>query len=259
MNRKNAWRSLDVALICVALMIAWQAASWQVGPDVLPGPLPTLQKLAALFNQVRFQRDIAATANAYAVALVLAMAGGLVLGVVCGGWKSIGDEIEPLILALIATPKVMFYPIILLFFGLGDAAKIFFGLLHGLPPVVIMMANALRTLRPIYRKVAQTMRLSPRSYVIHVLIPAIMPEVIASFRICFALTLLGVLVGEMFASTRGLGHRLFASIGTNDQSTIMAVTLLLFVFAGIGSAALLALSRRPNPLRRSRLGRTPAG
>jgi len=244
MSGKNGWRSLDVALICLALALIWQAASWRVGPDVLPGPWQTLQQLTTLMGQPRFQADVAATAQAYVIALAIAMLGGLALGVICGGWRAIGDEVEPLILALIATPKVMLYPIILLFFGLGDAAKIFFGLLHGLPPVVIMMANALRTLRPIYRKVAQTMRLSPRAYAIHVLIPAIVPEAVASFRVCFALTLLGVLVGEMFASTRGLGHLLFGSIGTNDQATIMAVTLLLFVFAGLGSAMLLALSKR---------------
>lgn len=66
----------------------------------------------------------------------------------------------------------------------------------------------------------------------------------AAFRVCFALTLLGVLVGEMFASTRGLGHLLMASIGTNDQPTIMAITLILFVFAGAGSSLLLMLARR---------------
>ena len=240
----DARRSLDVALICVALAVAWQVASWQVGTDVLPGPWDTLRQLAALAGEPRFQRDIAATANAYGIALAIAMTGGLVLGVMCGGWKAVGDEIEPLTLALIATPKVMLYPIILLFFGLGDPAKIVFGLLHGLPPVVIMMANALRTLRPIYRKVALSMRISRRAYALHVLVPAVMPEAVASFRACFALTLLGVLIGEMFASTRGLGHLLFASIGTNDQPTIMAVTLLLFVFAGLGSSLLLALRRR---------------
>ena len=238
---KNARRRLDVALICLALALAWQIASWKLGTDVLPGPWHTLRQLAALIGQPRFRSDIAATASAYAIALAIAMAGGLTLGLICGGWKAVGDEIEPPILAVIATPKVMLYPIILLFFGLGDAAKIFFGLLHGLPPVVIIMANALRTLRPIYRKVSQTMRLSRRAYARHVLIPAVMPEAVASFRICFALTLLGVLIGEMFASTRGLGHLLFASIGTNDQLTIMAVTLLLFVFAGLGSSLLLGV------------------
>ena len=148
-------------------------------------------------QQPRFLRDLTATSQAYAISLALAMAGGLTLGVLCGGWRAVGEQIEPPLLVLIATPKVMFYPIILLFFGLGDAAKIFFGLLHGLPPVVIMTANALRTLRPIYRKTALThAALQDRAYALHVLVPAVFPEIVASFRICFALTLLGVLVGR---------------------------------------------------------------
>src|SRR5262249_57152662 len=133
----------------------------------------------------RFRRGGRGTASAYGIALALAMVGGLTLGVMCGGWKAVGDEIEPLTLALIATPKVMLYPIILLFFGLGDAAKIFFGVLHGLPTVVIMTANALRTLRPIYRKAALTLRLSTRRYALYVLVPAVLPEIVASFRVCF--------------------------------------------------------------------------
>ena len=237
-------RILDVTSVCVVLVILWQGLSWLIGPETLPGPWQTAHKLVALMGQERFQRDLIATSQAYAIALALAMAGGLTLGVLCGGWRSIGAEVEPVLLALIATPKVMYYPLILLFFGLGDAAKIFFGLLHGLPTVVIMTANALRTLRPIYRKAALTLQLSKYRYALYVLVPAVFPEIVASFRVCFALTLLGVLVGEMFASTRGLGHLLFASIGTNDQPTIMAITLLLFVFAGLGSSALLAVSGR---------------
>ncbi len=237
-------RTADIALVCVALALVWQGLSWTVGASTLPSPLESTQRLIALMQQPRFLRDLSATSQAYVISLALAMAGGLTLGVLCGGWRVIGEQIEPPLLVLIATPKVMLYPIILLFFGLGDAAKIFFGLLHGLPPVVIMTANALRTLRPIYRKTALTMRLSNRAYALHVLVPAVFPEIVASFRICFALTLLGVLVGEMFASTRGLGHLLIASIGTHDQPTIMAITLLLFVFAGIGSSLLLMLSRR---------------
>lgn len=239
-----AQRAGDVALVCVALVLLWQALSWALGGASLPDPLDTVKRLGLLFQQDRFLVDLAATSRAYALSLAIAMAGGLALGILAGGWRGAGEIIEPPLLVLIAMPKVLLYPIILLFFGLGDAAKIFFGILHGLPPVVILAANALRSLRPIYRKASLAMRLSPRDYARHVLVPAILPEIVASFRVCFALTLLGVLVGELFASARGLGNRLMASIGTHDQPTIMAITLLLFAFAGIGSSLLLALSRR---------------
>lgn len=246
MTLRSIRQAFDVVAVCVALALIWKGLSLFVGAATLPPPLATIRHLGVLLHEPRFLGDIAATGEAYLAALVLAMAGGLALGVACGGWRAVGEPLEPALLALIATPKVMFYPMILLLFGLGGSAKIFFGILHGMPPVVILTATALRGLRPIHRKTARTLRLSQRDFALHVLIPAIMPEIVRSFRVCFALTLLGVLVGEMFASTRGLGHLLFASIGTNDQPTILAITLLLFVFAGLGSSLLLLVSRQAN-------------
>ena len=243
MKRGSMRHLVDISLVSMILVGIWQLSSWAVGDATLPSPWHAVAHLAHLLSQPRFLRDINATAYAYAISLGLAMAGGLILGLLCGGARAIGEFVEPALHVLIATPKVMLYPIILLLFGLGDAAKIVFGLLHGLPPVVIIVANALRTLRPIYRKTARIMQLSPTQYALYVMAPAVLPEIATGFRVCFALTLLGVLVGEMFAASRGLGHLLMASIGTNDQPTIMAVTLLLFVFAGVGSSALLALGQ----------------
>jgi NitT/TauT family transport system permease protein len=56
--------------------------------------------------------------------------------------------------------------------------------------------------------------------------------------------LLGVLVGEMFASTHGLGHLLMQSIGVDDMPTVMVIVVVLFLFAGAGSFALLAIINR---------------
>ena len=160
-----------------------------VGARNLPGPLATAARLAGAFGQPGFIEDLAATARAYAIALAIAMGGGVALGLLFGGWRAMGDTFEPAMHILVSVPKVALYPIILLLFGLGDPAKIAFGVLHGLPTVVIITAGAIRSLKPIYRKAALTMRLSPRHYALHVLLPAVAPEILASFRICFAFTL----------------------------------------------------------------------
>lgn len=235
---------LDTALVLGGGMLAWKALSLAVGAHTLPPPFTTAEHVRVLLAQQSFLGDLAATAQAYGIALAIGMAGGLALGVLFGGWRFIGEAFEPFMHILVATPKVTLYPVILLLFGLGDPAKIAFGVLHGLPPVVIMTADAIRGLKPIYRKAALTLRLTPRDYALRLLIPAVMPELLASFRICFAQALLGVLVGEMFASSRGLGHRLMASIGVDDNPTILAIVALVFLFAGSGSAALLALAAR---------------
>lgn len=244
MKRESFGRIGDIALACAVSVLLWECLSLAVGARTLTPPLETAQRIFALLGQAGFQNDLIATARAYFGALAIAMAGGLALGTIFGGWKAIGEPLEPGLHVLVATPKVAFYPVILLLFGLGDAAKIAFGVLHGLPPVAIITANAIRELNPIYRKVALTLRLNRRHTAWRVLVPAVMPEILGGFRIGFGQVLLGVLVGEMFASSRGVGHLLMASIGVDDQPTILAIVTLVFLFAGTGSAVLLALSER---------------
>jgi NitT/TauT family transport system permease protein len=244
MTREKLQRLRDIALMGLLLVIVWQALSLVIGGRFLPGPWRTGERLAAALVEPHFLGDVAATGQAYVIALALAMTGGVALGLLLGGWRSFGETFEPGLHVIVAVPKVTLYPVILLLFGLGDAAKVAFGVLHGLPTVAIMCASAVRALNPIYRKAALTMRVTPRNYALRVLAPAIAPEMLASFRVCFALTLLGVLVGEMFASARGLGHLLMASIGVDDMPTIMAIIVLLFLFAGAGSSGLLAAIHR---------------
>jgi len=84
-----------------------------------------------------------------------------------------------------------------------------------------------------------------------VLLPAAIPEIFTGIRIGFSLTLIGTLLGEMFASQRGLGFLLIQAIGLHNIRLIMALTLLLVVIAVAASAALLAVDRR---LRRHMFG-----
>lgn len=240
MRREQLQRAGDIVLASAALVAAWQGLSLLIGARTLPAPWQTAARIAAAFGQTGFLDDLWATGQAYAIALAIAMTGGVVLGLLSGGWRAVGEMVEPLMHTVVAIPKVTLYPVILLLFGLNDAAKIAFGVLHGLPTVTIMTAGAIRVLKPIFGKTARAMRLTPRNYAVHVLLPAVLPQILASLRVCFALTLLGVLVGEMFASTRGLGHLLMASIGVDDMPTVMAIIVLLFLFAGVGSAGLLA-------------------
>ena len=76
------------------------------------------------------------------------------------------------------------------------------------------------------------------------ILPAVLPELATGLRVGASLTLLGVLIGEMFASQRGLGFLIANAIGLNDTATILAVTLLVAAVAVATNAALLAVEHR---------------
>ena len=150
---------------------------------------------------------------------------------------------EPILIALYSIPKITLYPVILLMFGLGISAKIAFGAIHGVIPVVIVTMAAVRNIRPVLIRTARSMTLSPWDALIHVLVPATLPEIISGVRIGFALTLLGTLIGEMFASKSGIGFMLMHAMEGVETAQITALALLLFIFATAVNFGLLALEK----------------
>jgi NitT/TauT family transport system permease protein len=166
------------------------------------------------------------------------------IGFTLGLYRFASDVAEPVLVGLYSIPKITLYPIVLLTFGIGMPAKIAFGAIHGVVPIAIFTLGAVRNLNPVYVKAARVMRLTPWRIASRVLLPGAIPEIFTGIRIGFSLTLIGTLLGEMFASQRGIGHLLIQAIGLHNIKMIMALTLLLVVIAVAASAMLLAVDRR---------------
>jgi len=233
----------DRLLLLVGLIAAWQLLHWIAGPAVITSPLGTVRKLGAIMAESDFPGHAYETGRAFLTALCISLLGGLAAGLVLGASRLSGEVAEPILVALYSIPKITLYPVILLLFGLGISAKIAFGALHGIIPVTLFSMNAVRNIRGVYLRSARAMRLSPLQTARHILVPATLPEIVSGFRVGFALTLLGTLIGEMFASQRGIGYMLIKAMEINDVATIMALALLLITLATLASWALLALDR----------------
>lgn len=236
-------RWLDLGLLLLALVALWQALHW-LAPVALSAPADTVRTLADLAQSARFHQHVAETARAFSFALGISIVGGIVLGVPLG-LSRLGTQVaDPILVSVYSLPKVTLYPVILLIFGLGMPAKVAFGALHGIIPVTLFAMNAVRNVAPVHLKTARVLRLGYTDAFRSVILPAALPEIVSGVRIGFSLTLLGVLIGEMFASQRGLGFLLMNAIGLHDVETMMAVILLLALFAVVGNGLLLWLDRR---------------
>jgi NitT/TauT family transport system permease protein len=235
---------MDMILVIVALIVIWQLLHHWAGEVALSSPRQTLDRVMRLVADPTFWPNVLETGLALFWALAIAALGGLGIGTLLGIHKLSGEIAEPLLVAIYALPKITLYPLILLIFGLGMPAKVAFGAIHGIIPIALFTLNAVRNIRPVQLKAARVMRLSTWQALTQVWIPATLPEIIAGQRIGFSLTLLGVLLGEMFSSQRGLGFMIMNAIGLNDVPLIMAIAVLLAVFAVGASALLLNLERR---------------
>jgi NitT/TauT family transport system permease protein len=237
-------KALRAAILITCVVAGWQLLFWWAGPGSLTSPLDTIGYTIQLLGSATFYPHLAETGQAFAVALAIAISFGILIGFSLGLYRFAGEVGEPVLVALYSIPKITLYPIVLLAFGIGMPAKIAFGALHGIVPVAILALSAVRNLNPVYARAARVMRMPAAQIATYVLLPAAIPEIFTGIRIGFSLTLIGTLLGEMFASQRGLGYLLIQAIGLHNVRVIMALTLLLVVIAVTASALLLAVDRR---------------
>jgi len=240
-------RLVDYLLLVGGLWLAWIVLFEWAGPEALSPPGATLRRAGEYLANAQFWPHAAATGLAFFYGCVIALLGGLALGFLLGAHRLAGQVGEPILSSLYSIPKITLYPVILLVFGLGISAKVAFGALHGIFPVALFTIGALKNTSPVLLKTARVMRLGPLATARSVLLPAAMPEIVTGLRIGFSATLLGTLIGELFASDQGLGFMLIRAMEAHKVLDIMALTLLLFAFAALANALLLAVERRVHP------------
>src|SRR4029077_13619113 len=237
-------RAFDTFLLVLTVLALWQViGSWTKGVAVSP-PLQTLVYLFGLLRTWMFWDHAAATLEAFALAFILSALIGLALGLIFGLRRFAGEVAEPILAGFYTIPKGTLYPVVLLIFGLGMSAKVAFGVMHGLVPMTLFTLGAVRGLPPVLIRTAKVLRLSPSRTMLWVLLPACLPDVINGLRISFSLTMLGVLIGEMFSSQRGLGFLLVNGMAQHNVPLSTAVVLIIVVVSIAGNMLMLRLGRR---------------
>jgi NitT/TauT family transport system permease protein len=242
-RRKLHTGLIDTVVVVVVVLVIWEALFAYAGDVAITPPLATFGYAVDLLGSAQFWPNVAATMLAFIYALLISAFVGVTLGLWLGLRRFAGDVAEPMLVALYTIPKVTLYPVMLLVFGLGLSAKVAFGVIHGMIPVVLFTLGAVKTLPPVYLRAAKIFHLTTFETGWRVLLPAVLPEIVSGLRIGFSVTLLGVLIGEMFASQRGLGYLIINGISSHNVPMTTAVTLMVVLFALGANGLLLLLSR----------------
>ena len=247
-GRLQTWergRSATRHLLFVALLLViWQVLHMIVGPTALASPSATILRASDLLVSPRFWTNVQATGLAFVLAVLIAVVGGVLIGLTLGSSKLLAEAGEPVLVSLYTVPKVAFFPIILLLFGIGLSAQVVFAFIHGIIPISLFALNAVKNTRPVYLKSAKVLNMSKFRIWLRIIIPSSIPEIFTGIRIGVALTFIGTILAEMYGSHRGLGFMLMNAMGTNDARLILALALLITIFAVFMSWCLLWIDRR---------------
>lgn len=214
-------------LSVTALLAAWEGgarAGW-VDPLFVPAPSAVLGAFARIGPAalVGLGDTLLKTAIAYVLAVVIGVGGGLLLGAVA----PLRRAVNPFVIALYGMPKILVLPWIVLFLGFGATPAVVYATIHGAFPILVLVTGAVRDVDRNLVTVARAFGARRWQLYWKVVLPAIVPTVLAGMRLGIVFCLLGVLVVEMFAGVRGMGYVLSSLANGFRAPELFAATTLV--------------------------------
>ena len=228
LRRPGVTRLLAIA----ALFLLWEAAArWWVDPMFLSPPSKVFASLEAVFNTRGVPKALEITFYELAVAFVLSVVIGMVVGLSIGLSKFSNRSFMPIVLLLYGTPQITILPLFILYFGIGPASKIAFGVSHGIFPIIVTIVAGVQNIKPILMTAARSMGASRWQIFRWVIFPHMIPSFFAGMRLGMTGVLLGVLLAELYVSTAGIGY--FTTLFTQnfDPTKLLGLISILAAMA----------------------------
>jgi len=248
---------LRIAIIVVTLA-SWEAlsASGLLYRDVVPSLLAIAKALFDLLTVPDMPVDLSpfglqGTASIpaiywhlyvtfYEIAIGLLIGGlsGLVAGIALGSSRLLRQAYEPLLYYLGPCPKIIFFPVMIMWFGVGPGSKVAMGAISCFFPVALNVAGGMREIDRVLIQVGRSFRANTWQMVTKIYLPAMRHPIINGIRIGLGVCLIGTLLAETKLSNSGVGFLVIQAYSLFNMPLMYALLIVLFVIA-IGANALI--------------------
>jgi ABC-type nitrate/sulfonate/bicarbonate transport system permease component len=220
--------------VLLIILIVWQAlwSAHKLSPLFMSGPSAIAVRFWDDLLHGHLLQDIGYSGKNFAVGFMLAVVVGIVFGVVIGWYKRVEMVTGPFTSALYATPRVAMVPLIIIWFGIGMWSKVFIVFITAVFPVLINTIGGIQAVDRDLLKCARAFCATDRQIFTTLAIPGAVPFILTGIRQGVALGLIGVVVGEMFGGSQGVGF-MVAYGGQTFATDTLFVGVLIIAFAGI--------------------------
>jgi NitT/TauT family transport system permease protein len=224
----------ELLLGVIALLLVWQAGAMLLQQDILPTPV----RVAAAF-----WRDLANGAlTVHLLASLWRVVAGTLLSIVTaapaglalGQSPRLNRLFSPIIYLLYPIPKVVFVPLALLFFGIGDAPKIIIIFLILFFQILVLVRDQAAGLRPELIQSVRSLGAGRRALFRFVYLPASLPAILTALRQSVGTAVAVLYVAELFATQRGLGYYIYFTGSTLFDYPAMYAGIVAMSLMGLG-------------------------
>jgi NitT/TauT family transport system permease protein len=243
---------LRIAII-VGVLAFWEALarSGLLYRDVVPSLINIGKAVGAQLTAREFYWHLGWTGFEVASALTIGGLAGLAVGLLLGGNRMLGRAFEPYLYYLGPTPKIIFFPIMIMWFGIGPGSKVALGTLSCFFPIALSTAGGMRQIDKVLIKVGRSFRARTWQMVSKIYLPALRHPILNGIRLGLGVAIIGTLLAETKLANRGIGFLIINAYSTFDMPRMYALLLILFVLA-IGANALVGWAGGVNTTLRGR-------
>jgi NitT/TauT family transport system permease protein len=239
------------ALAVAAFFAAWQAIFLVVpyNPLFISTPAAIAAGFADLIDSGDLAHDLAVSAVPFFYGLCAAVVIGVPLGMVMGWRARVGQALDPIMTIFYASPLVALAPLVVIFFGVGVGGKAVIIFFLAVFPFVFNTYAGVRAVDPLLINVVRSLGGGEWDLYRKLILPSVMPYVVAASRIAVGRALIGVLVGEFFAASEGIGYAIsrFGDIFATDR--MFACILVVMVIAVVLTETIRFAERTAFPWR----------
>jgi ABC-type nitrate/sulfonate/bicarbonate transport system permease component len=241
-HSRSVWGSAGI----VTILAVWQvvaSAGW-VDQSVSSDPILIVKALVRLFGGGELTAALGSTSGLVGFSLGLSILLGIPIGLVLGAYRPLHDMAEPIISVLNSVPFILFIPIIIFWFGLGDTSRALLVIWAAILPIIVNITVGMRNLDRDYTRVAKVFCCSRWRFYYSVAVPATLPYLLAGIRLALGRALVGAVAAEFFLAGTGLGAFVQVQTSNFNMTDAMAAIALIAALSVVLTQALGLLESR---------------
>jgi len=238
--------------IILAVLVIWEAvaASGLLYRDVVPRLGIIVAAVWKLLSTPDYYWHLGVTAGEIGTGLLVGGVSGLLVGLVLGANRLLARAFEAYLYYLGPTPKIIFFPVMIMWFGVGPGSKIAMGAISCFFPIALSTAAGMRQIDKVLIRVGRSFRLNAWQMATKIYLPALRHPIINGVRLGLGVAIIGTLLAETKLSNRGIGFLIIQAYSLFDMPRMYAMLIVLFVLA-IGVNALVGRLGGLHTIRRS--------
>jgi NitT/TauT family transport system permease protein len=229
-SRSTTWIVRLVSIVTV--LVLWEFGGRRINPLFMSYPTAILRAAVTLAASGELLTSLASSVRTLMLGFVSASIIGIAIGLLIGRYKNVDAASDWLVNALYATPLIAIIPLVILWFGLGDPAKLFIVTITAVFPVVINTASGVRNVPRQLIDVGAAFAANERQVFTKIILPAVLPYIMTGLRLGIGRAIIGMVAAEFFTAITGLGA-MIVKYGNQYDTASMFVPILILMVMGV--------------------------